>query len=249
MRVEQKTPKHNKTHGRKKWIYALSVLLFLAVLFCKTESVMEEESTRIYQVYCLGDSITYGSGLSQELRPVACYPAQLQELLGARYQVMNYGVSGKTLMDVPERSYRDTGYVDIAKMQSPDILVVMLGTNDTKEDIWDAKRYKEEYVALVEELQAIESEPDIYLMIPPEAFPYEDGVIVYGINNDTIHDEIRDIVREVSEETGTGLIDMYAVTEDHPEYFMDGVHPNQQGYEVLAKAVYEQIVADRGVVK
>lgn len=249
MRVERKTPNHNKAHNRKKWVYALAVLLFLVVLLGKSESVMEAESTRIYQVYCLGDSITYGSGLSQEMRSLACYPAQLQELLGAKYQVMNYGVSGRTLTDVPERSYRDTGYLDMVKMQSPDILVVMLGTNDSKEDVWDAQRYQEEYVALVEELQAIESEPDIYLMIPPEAFPYEDGVIVYGINNDIIHDEIRHIVRTVSEETGAGLIDLYAVTENHPEYFVDGVHPNEQGYEVLAKAVYEQIVEDRGIVK
>lgn len=249
MKVEQKTRNHNKAHARKKWSYALAVLLFLVVLFCKTESVMEAESTRIYQVYCLGDSITYGSGLSQELRPLACYPAKLQEFLGARYQVMNYGVSGRTLTDVPERSYRDTGYIDMVKMQSPDILVVMLGTNDSKTDVWDADRYREEYVALVEELQTIESEPDIYLMIPPEAFPCEDGVIVYGISNDIIRDEIRDIVRTVSEETGAGMIDLYAVTEDHPEYFMDGVHPNQQGYGVLAEAVYEQIVADRGIIK
>ena len=249
MRVERKTPNHNKAHNRKKWVYALAVLLFLVVLLGKSESVMEAESTRIYQVYCLGDSITYGSGLSQEMRPLACYPAQLQELLGAKYRVMNYGVSGRTLTDVPERSYRDTGYLDMVKMQSPDILVVMLGTNDSKEDVWDAQRYQEEYVALVEELQAIESEPDIYLMIPPEAFPYEDGVIVYGINNDIIHDEIRHIVRTVSEETGAGLIDLYAVTENHPEYFVDGVHPNEQGYEVLTKAVYEQIVEDRGIVK
>lgn len=249
MRVERKTPNHNKAHNRKKWVYALAVLLFLVVLLGKSESVMEAESTRIYQVYCLGDSITYGSGLPQEQRPLACYPAQLQELLGAKYQVMNYGVSGRTLTDVPERSYRDTGYLDMVKLQSPDILVVMLGTNDSKEDVWDAQRYQEEYVALVEELQAIESEPDIYLMIPPEAFPYEDGVIVYGINNDIIHDEIRHIVRTVSEETGAGLIDLYAVTENHPEYFVDGVHPNEQGYEVLAKAVYEQIVEDRGIVK
>lgn len=247
--MERKTPNHNKAHNRKKWVYALAVLLFLVVLLGKSESVMEAESTRIYQVYCLGDSITYGSGLPQEQRPLACYPAQLQELLGAKYQVMNYGVSGRTLTDVPERSYRDTGYLDMVKLQSPDILVVMLGTNDSKEDVWDAQRYQEEYVALVEELQAIESEPDIYLMIPPEAFPYEDGVIVYGINNDIIHDEIRHIVRTVSEETGAGLIDLYAVTENHPEYFVDGVHPNEQGYEVLAKAVYEQIVEDRGIVK
>lgn len=34
---------------------------------------------------------------------------------------------------------------------------------------------------------------------------------------------------------------MYSVTEAHPEYFRDGVHPNKEGNTVLAQAVYENI--------
>ena len=37
------------------------------------------------------------------------------------------------------------------------------------------------------------------------------------------------------------MIDLYAVTEDHPEYFYDGVHPNQEGYAIVAQAIYEQL--------
>ena len=82
-------------------------------------------------------------------------------------------------------------------------------------------------------------------MIPPKAYPGDEGVIIYGIRDTIIRDEIGEIVRDVAEEKNTGLIDLYAVTENHPEYFKDGVHPNQQGYEVIAEEIYRQMKLDQ----
>ena len=95
---------------------------------------------------------------------------------------------------------------------------------------------------MVTEFQTIGGDPEIYLMIPPEAFPGEDGEIIYGIDNDVIYREIGSIVKEVAKETNVHVIDLYAVTENHPEYFGDGVHPNREGYAILAQAIYEQMV-------
>lgn len=241
--------RRERNFNQKKGVRALAVCLFFAILFWNTETLKEEVDAgtkdHIYQIYCLGDSITYGSGLSEEERTAACYPARLKQLLGARYTVVNYGVSGATLQDLPERGYRNTGYLDLVEMQSPDIVIVMLGTNDSRESHWDAKRYKEQYITLVKELQDISSRPYVYLMTPPEAFPLEDGNIIYGIDNGVIQGEIRETVRAVAEETGAGLIDLYAVTENHPEYFKDGVHPNETGYALLAETVADRIRQDR----
>lgn len=234
-----------RVYNRKRWAMALSVFLFLAVVFWQTETVREEADARVYEVYCLGDSITYGSGLSDAERVSASYPAQLKQLLGARYTIMNYGVPGATLQDTTEKSYRNTGYIEITEMHSPDILLIMLGTNDSKPAYWDATRYKAQYVELVQELKQIESCPYIYLMAPPEAFPGADGNILYGIDNEVIHGQVREIVREVAEQTGVGMIDLYAVTEGHVEYFGDGVHPNAQGYALLAEAVADRIRQDK----
>lgn len=233
-----------RVYNRKRWVMAFSMLLFLAVVFWNTETVKEEADARVYAVYCLGDSITYGSGLSDEKRAAASYPAQLGQLLGARYTIINYGVPGATLQNTTEKSYRKTGYVDITKMQSPDILIIMLGTNDSRPAYWDAACYKEQYVELVQELKEMECHPYIYLMAPPEAFPGANGSILYGIDNEVIHGQIREIVREVAEQTGVGMIDLYAVTEGHPEYFGDGVHPNAQGYALLAETIADRIRQD-----
>ena len=48
------------------------------------------------RVACVGDSITFGAGVAQ--REVNCYPVVLNKLLGDKYQVKNFGVSGSTLL-------------------------------------------------------------------------------------------------------------------------------------------------------
>lgn len=249
MRVRQGEPSMWRKIGwgkyRRRLTYGLALILFIAVLFVKTEDIMQGESTHIYRVFCIGDSITYGSGLGTKLRSEYCYPARLQQLLGTRYEVMNYGVCGRTLMDIPERSYRETGYLEVLAQQSPDILIVMLGTNDSRRSVWDAKAYRQQYETLVDELTGLSSQPEIYLMIPPKAYPGDEGVIIYGIRDTIIRDEVSEIVRQVAEEKDTGLIDLYAVTENHPEYFKDGVHPNRQGYEMIAEEIYRQIKSEK----
>lgn len=230
---------------RSRVVYGLAVIVFCAVLFLKTEEVMQGESTHVEQVFCIGDSITYGSGLDSSLRSEYCYPARLQQLLGTRYEVMNYGVCGRTLTDIPERSYRETGYLDVLAQQSPDIILIMLGTNDSRRGMWDAEDYRQAYEALVDELLGGAGSPEIYLMIPPKAYPGDEGVIIYGIRDTIIRDEVGEIVRDVAKEKGIGLIDLYSVTEHHPEYFKDGVHPNQQGYEVIAEEIYRQIKLEK----
>lgn len=224
-----------------KWFRMLFLSALLLWMFFRTETIMPGENTRIYKVYCIGDSITYGSGLADEERAMHCYPAVLERLLGAHYEVINYGVSGRTLLDIPGKNYRDTGYVELVKLQQPDIIIVMLGSNDARAGRWDGAAYKEEYLSLVEELKCIESNPDIYILAPPQAFPAADGKIIYGIENDVIRGEIGQIVREVAAQTGVNMIDLYAVTENHPEYFSDGLHPNKEGNAVIAQAIYEQI--------
>ena len=55
------------------------------------------------RVACVGDSITYGSGIPD--REHNSYPAQLQKLLGDGYEVRNFGVSGATLLKNGDKPY------------------------------------------------------------------------------------------------------------------------------------------------
>lgn len=45
------------------------------------------------RIACIGDSITEGAGAE----PGKFYPSQLQELLGEKWKVQNFGVSGRKM--------------------------------------------------------------------------------------------------------------------------------------------------------
>ena len=51
------------------------------------------------RIACIGDSITIGGGKQS-------YPAQLGRLLGTRYEVRNFGVSGATMLQKGNKPYR-----------------------------------------------------------------------------------------------------------------------------------------------
>ena len=221
---------NEKIYCRIRRVRAVLLTFFLtaAVVLTDAQNIREKEYEKTEIIYCIGDSITYGSGLEDEERLTKSYPAQLGILLGPRYLIFNYGVRGATLQDLSRKSYRNMGYLNVIEAQSP-----------------DAERYEEQYLALIDELHNLPGHPYLYLMAPPEAFPAEEGEILYGINNDVIGGEIRNLVPDIAEQSGCGTLDLYALTQDHPEYFVDGIHPTEEGYALIAQMVADQIRADR----
>lgn len=71
---------------------------------------------------------------------------------------------GATLQDLSRKSYRNMGYLNVIEAQSPDVVIIMLGTNDSKQKYWDAERYEEQYLALIDELHNLPGHPYLYLM-------------------------------------------------------------------------------------
>ena len=68
-------------------------LLILMSAIVLTLSACQKEPVR---VACVGDSITYGHGIKD--RENDAYPGLLSSLLGEKYDVRNFGVSGSTTM-------------------------------------------------------------------------------------------------------------------------------------------------------
>ena len=87
-------------------------------------------SQKTIKIACVGNSITYGSGVVN--REKNAYPAQLQQLLGDSYTVKNYGVSGRTLLKKGDYPYLETNKYKEALNFIPDIVFIKLGTNDSK---------------------------------------------------------------------------------------------------------------------
>ena len=71
----------------KKITILLSIVLSVALTSCNKEPL---------RVACVGDSITYGHGIRD--REHDTYPAILDSLLGDKFDVQNFGVSGTTTL-------------------------------------------------------------------------------------------------------------------------------------------------------
>ncbi|MEO7101377.1 MAG: GDSL-type esterase/lipase family protein, partial [Luteolibacter sp.] len=88
------------------------------------------------KVACVGDSITAGYALANP--GTQSYPAQLQLLLGSGYTVGNFGLSGATLLKQSDFTYWNSSQYSASRTYNPNIVVIMLGTNDTKSWNWNA---------------------------------------------------------------------------------------------------------------
>ena len=188
------------------------------------------------KIACAGDSTTYGHGISGW--PKNNYPTVLQNLLVENYHVNNYGVSSFAVQERAARSYRTLPHYQESLAYDADYVVFMMGSNDSKPHNWKgADAFKEDLLSLLDNY----GDSEIILCTLPAAFFLEgqtEGVTNHDIQP-LVVDEIAEITREVAAERGYTLMDMHALTAQHPEWFeKDGVHPSNEGAAAMAREVY-----------
>jgi len=197
------------------------------------------------RVACVGDSITFGSGLANP--PQEAYSAVLGRRLGTGWDVRNFGVGGATLLDEGDKPYSKEKAHGDALAFKPDIVVIMLGTNDSKhrgdgslesDEAVENWRFKENYVpeykALIARFRRANPAAKIYVCLPPPCFPGR-----WGINNRTIRSELVPLIRMVAQEADAQVIDLNTPFTDKASLFPDTVHPNAAGARLMAATVFE----------
>ena len=200
---------------------------------------------RPFRMACLGDSITYGFGLDDI--PADCYPAQLQKMLGDGFEVKSFGRNGACVRKDGGLPYMSTIEYLRAMDWDADAYVICLGTNDLVNKIDDdfLKIFKADYKELIRSLRektdtlerAKDYEPFYVVQIPPvpQLFRGWDEEKTVGRINNTIY--------EIAREYSIKLIDFHSAfkTFNEEELFSDGIHPNKQGAELMAKILYPVI--------
>jgi len=188
------------------------------------------------KVACVGDSITYGAEASSSSKS---YPAVLGTLLGAGWNVRNFGNSGKTMIKKPSdgASYWDQSEFTQSQSFLPDVVVLMLGTNDAKTTNWKNgnNTYTADYAAMVAVYAGLASTPKIYLMLPPPALSSS-----FNIQGDVIDNQIIPIIKKIAGDMGLGIIDLNTVFRANDAKSLmsaDGIHPNDAGYRLIAQTV------------
>lgn len=203
-----------------------------AVGFAADNASDTEEPVRIA---CVGDSITYGYACSNQ--STQSYPAQLQKLLGDSCLVSNFGVNSSTMLKKGNKPYWNQSAYQNSMSSDPDIVLLMLGTNDSKTVNWTA--HKDEFLSDMKEMiagyQNLPSHPTVYVGISPRLTVDE----VMDLVNDTILNEIVPLQRQAAVEMGCPVLDIQALSQTMPDSeFKDCVHPTDTGYQKLANYIY-----------
>ena len=215
---------------RKMVILLAALVLVFFVLFNAGFFGGDDERIR---VVCVGDSLTYGSGVI-ETRETDSYPAQLQLKLGTSHNVMNFGLRNATASSKANLPYIESEEYKKSLQSSPDIVVLMLGTNDSKSYNWDSEAYEDGLKELVLSYQKLDSKPTVYLMRSPYCYSLDGtDVAEYDIQPAIVSMELGDIVYKVAEETGAVFIDLYEITENQNDLYTDGIHFNAEGYKLI----------------
>ncbi|HCF95096.1 MAG: GDSL-type esterase/lipase family protein [Verrucomicrobiota bacterium] len=193
----------------------------------------------VIRVACVGDSITFGDGIEE--RGTNSYPAQLGALLGDDFDVRNFGVSGATLLKKGDLPYWDVDAFRAVQAFEPDIIIIKLGTNDTKPQNWEfADEFVNDYAALIDLFQSLPSSPRIWLCNPVPV--YEER---WGIREEILVQEVMPKIAEVAKAKGLPVIDMYTALSGMPDAFPDKIHPNADGAGIMAKTVVQTLLPSR----
>ena len=111
-------------------------------------------------IICVGDSNTYGTLLLNRKRD--CYPSRLQQLLGSHTVVKNEGVHRYAVSRHADNSYLNHPYYKKRYQEKMDVVLIFLGTNDSKEKNQNAfATFYQDYRTLVEGYQNHPDHPKV----------------------------------------------------------------------------------------
>ena len=156
-----------------------------------------------------------------------------------------FGVNGATLLKHGDNSYWNQSAFTEARAFNPNVVVVKLGTNDSKPQNW---KYKDEFIAdysaLIKEFSSLPSKPDVFICLPAPAYG-----VRWGIRDSVINADIIPMLREVAKLNHAPLIDLNTPLSNHPEWFPDLIHPNEAGAAKIAEIIGEQILKNKNKIE
>lgn len=207
----------------KNWLTLVLLFILPLIGFAQTKT----------KVACVGNSITEGAGIEAGKN----YPEQLQTLLGDTYEVKNYGIGGRTLLKKGDYPYwKEAKYQEILLWQ-PDVVVIKLGTNDSKPQNWQHKAdFEKDYVKFIKSFKKLPNRPKVYICKPMPAYREN-----FNIRPAVISDEMLPLIEKIAKKTKVPVIDLYTPMLGQEATAPDGIHPNAEGDAILAQEVFKAI--------
>ncbi len=216
----------------RKWLalgIAALVLISVLILFFSSRNNATTARAEI-RIALVGDSITEGSG----------YPAKLQRLLGPDFSIGNFGVSGSTVSLESGMPYMDQQAFRKSKNFQPSIVVIMLGTNDASDKSRESNEdFSVDLRKLVGAYEALEGDQIIWLVKPPPIFNNN-----LSLNNTDLAENVIPCIEQVAADLNLTTVDVNNALANYPQYFGDGVHPNDDGAAIIANEIGDALTPD-----
>ena len=164
-------------------------------------------------IICFGDSLTSGTGADAGMD----YPSQLSEMIAK--PVINAGVPGDTTARALKRLERDV------LARSPDMVLITLGGNDLKNGVAKDIAFKN-LKHIIESIQG----QGARVIIGGLKFPLRDRGYARGY-------------KDLADQTGAVLIpDIFKDIMGHRKLMSDPIHPNGDGYKIIAERFLEAML-------
>ena len=167
------------------------------------------------------------------------WPDYIAPLLGYEYTITNCGASGTTMIQAGNAPYWNTAQYTNGLNSSPDIVIIMLGSNDSKPYNWIYQtNYTPDYEQLINEYRNLPSHPRVYMNTLLTA--YYNGN--YDIIPPIVNGQLCPIIRQIAFDEGLPIIDINTATENMPQNFPDNIHPDIAGAKVVAQTVFNGLM-------
>ncbi len=227
--------------GKSNCLFSNQIRTLYLLVFLCSFSISSIAQNKVIKVACIGNSITYGSGMKNQLRDA--YPYVLGRMLGDGYETRNFGVNGSTLLRNGNKPYWNTDAYPKAKDFNPDIVIIKLGSNDSKpihKAIWG--QFEKDLIDMVDTFRMLPSHPKIYLCYPVPVL----GIGNFGITDSILVKVIIPSIKKVVEYKKTEFIDLHTALTGQDSLFPDRVHPIPAGTVLIAKAVFKALTGKEG---
>ncbi len=225
-----------------KGLYKTKALLIVCciVSVCVAQKRIDTAKyNHIIRVACIGASTTYGGNI--EKREVNSFPAQLGTMLGAKWDVQNFGEDGAGILKKGSRPYWNTASFKAAQSFLPDIIIFNIGVNDSQPQNWKYKTdFLADYTEMIHLFQNLSSHPKIYIC--REVPVFQDR---WGISAAVVNAEIDPMKKKLAKKERIPMIDLYTPLKKDTVLFSDGIHPNGGGARIMAAVIAKALTGKK----
>jgi hypothetical protein len=167
------------------------------------------------------------------------WPVYIEPMLGSGYTVDDFGASGTDMIKNGDSPYWITPQYAAATNSAPNLVIIMLGSNDSKPQNWAYQtNYIPDYEQMIDEFRNLPTHPRIYVVTLLTAYAAGN----YGITDPIVTGIISPWIRQIGFDEGLTVIDVNAATKNMPENFPDNIHPDIAGAQVVAETIFKGLM-------